>query len=1132
MVRRAKDERDESAASSTSALAAPANAAPAIVDSERLLGSVVRSLRSFPPDVVDRGRALLRGVDDPIWDRRRRRLTVPVRSEGRGGYQETVSLEVSPGGELANGLRCTCAGPRSPGECEHAHAALYHLYSLLSMAPDALRLEIADDSASGDLDAEDSTAEERWLEDLDSFDRLLAGFGAPREKNPAARVPNRLSWRVRRDDGPRGVTFTVEPWEEKPLARGGYGAARSVPWRRYVASPELWSSSAERTIAALVRHSSLDGGGRFSSVSGFAVDAFDLLDQLVDNRRVLEDEPPHSRVKVERADVGATLEIDDAGRLHLVATLGGLPLAKTSRFRLYARGIVLDDSERNRILTAPLSGARYALVEHMTRDGLSVPPSAHDALLARLPTIESLLPVTVPPEIEGETVPADGRLRALFRPNGPAGALRLALRVRPFGDDADRIPGAAPERAYRFAEGRCLSAYRDLEREAKTAALVAEQLGLARDDAGDAWIWELDSAEAALEVLSRLRCDAHGDLEDQIVIEWPEGGELALLPKRAEPGALRVSIDDAGELFSVKGSLELDDERVALALLLDRVEAGNRFVQSDTGRFVEISDELFERLQTLARLARSTPKCGRGVDRVSLPAVEDALEGVDVECSASWEDLRRRFRDAARRIPDSPRGFRAELRDYQTDGFRWMLRLSHLRIGACLADDMGLGKTLQTLAVLVERAAHGPALVVAPTSVSDNWIAEAKRFAPSLSGILYRDTDRRGSARMFQRGDLVITSYGLLRRDLDRLRAQRWGTVVLDEAQSIKNSRSLVAKAARELDARWKVALTGTPVENHLGELWSIFQFLSPELLGSWESFKRGFAVPIEKEHDDVASTRLAHLTRPFILRRTKSEVLAELPPRTDITLHVELSPEERRLYENARLAALARLAKRDAAGTRDLRFDVLAALTRLRQLACHPRLANPESTVSSSKLAILADTLETLRSEGHRALVFSQFTSHLALIREELDRRKIQYLTLDGQTPAPERARRVESFQNGEADVFLISLMAGGTGLNLTAADYVIHADPWWNPAVEDQATDRAHRMGQERPVTVYRLVTSDTVEEEIHRLQEHKRGLLAKVLDGADLAGKVSTEELVRLIRIGLDAREDAEEAAAETG
>jgi SNF2 family DNA or RNA helicase len=442
--------------------------------------------------------------------------------------------------------------------------------------------------------------------------------------------------------------------------------------------------------------------------------------------------------------------------------------------------------------------------------------------------------------------------------------------------------------------------------------------------------------------------------------------------------------------------------------------------------------------------------------------------------------------------------------------------LAEWGVGGCLADDMGLGKTIQALAVLIDRQQTGPALVIAPTSVGFNWDREVAKFAPELKAHLYRETDRDEFLENIGPGDVVICSYGLSLRDEEKLGKVKWGTLILDEAQFIKNSRTKTSQAIRTFNADWTLALTGTPMENHLGELWSIFRNVSPGLFGSWDNFRDRFAGPIEKDNDDERRVALSRVIQPFVLRRTKSEVLKELPARTEMNLYVELSDQERRRYDEMRLAALGEIEQ--IAGlpdTQDQRFRVLAIMTRLRQLACHVGLVDEAWEGTSAKLALLVETMQELKDEGHRALIFSQFTSYLALIRRALDTAGITYEYLDGSTPAKTRQERVDAFQNGNSDAFLISLKAGGTGLNLTAADYVIHMDPWWNPAVEDQATDRAHRIGQTRPVMVYRIVARGTIEEQILDLHHDKRDLVSGVMEGTQSAGRLKTDELVELIR-----------------
>jgi SNF2 family DNA or RNA helicase len=365
--------------------------------------------------------------------------------------------------------------------------------------------------------------------------------------------------------------------------------------------------------------------------------------------------------------------------------------------------------------------------------------------------------------------------------------------------------------------------------------------------------------------------------------------------------------------------------------------------------------------------------------------------------------------------------------------------------------------------------------------------------------------------------DVLVCSYGLLQTEGERLASKHWQTIVADEAQAIKNGLTKRSKAVMALPANFRLITTGTPIENHLGELWNLFNFINPGLLGSLQKFNTQYAGPIENNKDHGVQLRLKKLLRPFILRRLKTDVLTELPARTEVTLHIELSAEEHAFYEALRRDAVETMQeakKNSALGIGQQHLKVLAEIMRLRRACCHPRLVMENSGLGSSKLEAFAELVEELISNRHKALVFSQFVGHLTIIRELLDRKKIHYQYLDGSTPVAKRTQAVNAFQAGEGDLFLISLKAGGSGLNLTAADYVIHMDPWWNPAVEDQASDRAHRMGQQRPVTIYRLVAKDTIEDKIVALHKHKRDLAHNLLEGGELSGKMSVDEILALI------------------
>ncbi len=451
-----------------------------------------------------------------------------------------------------------------------------------------------------------------------------------------------------------------------------------------------------------------------------------------------------------------------------------------------------------------------------------------------------------------------------------------------------------------------------------------------------------------------------------------------------------------------------------------------------------------------------------------------------------------------------PASLKTVLRPYQQLGLAWLQFLRESSFDGILADDMGLGKTVQTLAhLLMEKEAgrlHRPALIVTPTSVLQNWVNEARRFAPSLRVVLLHGAERKAEFESLMHADLVVTSYALLRRDVEFLHAQTFALVILDEGHYIKNHRAQTGLVARGLHAERRLCLTGTPMENHLGELWALFHFLMPGFLGSAEAFRSRFRVPIEKEGNALARQFLSNRIAPFMLRRCKSEVERELPAKTMIVRQIPLGERQRELYEAVRLAMESRIQHEVALrGLDRSRIVVLTALLKLRQVCCDPRLLRSRDTraltaADSAKLQALLDMLEELLDEGRRVLLFSQFVGMLSLVEDELQARGREYALLTGATR--DRATLINRFQEGRVPLFLISLKAGGTGLNLTAADTVIHYDPWWNPAAESQATDRAHRIGQDKPVFVYRLLSQGTVEERIHALQERKQRLADGIL------------------------------------
>ncbi|KQZ26271.1 DEAD/DEAH box helicase [Duganella sp. Root1480D1] len=469
---------------------------------------------------------------------------------------------------------------------------------------------------------------------------------------------------------------------------------------------------------------------------------------------------------------------------------------------------------------------------------------------------------------------------------------------------------------------------------------------------------------------------------------------------------------------------------------------------------------------------------------------------------------------SVQRVP-TPAGLQATLRDYQTDGLSWMQFLREYNFGGILADDMGLGKTVQTIAhILVEKEAgrlDHPALVIAPTSLMNNWQDETARFAPGLKVLLLQGKDRAELFDEIPKVDLVLTTYALLPRDEEKLREHDFHLVILDESHYIKNTRSKAAQSAGLLRARHRLCLSGTPLENHLGELWSQFHFLLPGLLGDEKTFNSNFRHPIERQDDPQRRQLLNRRIKPFLVRRTKDSVAKELPPKTEMVRKVELSGAQRDLYETVRLAMDQKVREEiDRKGVARSQIVILEALLKLRQVCCDPRLVKSTkkaATTGSAKLVDLMQMVEDLLEEKRKILVFSQFTSMLELIEEELEARDIPYAILTGETR--DRGAQVAAFQQGAVPIFLISLKAGGVGLNLTAADTVIHYDPWWNPAAENQATDRAWRIGQDKPVFVYKLIAKGTLEEKIQLLQQKKSDLAQSVLAEGESQKMALTQE-----------------------
>jgi superfamily II DNA or RNA helicase len=593
-----------------------------------------------------------------------------------------------------------------------------------------------------------------------------------------------------------------------------------------------------------------------------------------------------------------------------------------------------------------------------------------------------------------------------------------------------------------------------------------------------------------------------------------------------QAGDFRIEVTSGIDWFELHGGVTFGGQEVPLPTLLAALKRGEDLVPLGDGSFGLLPEEWLKKYVTLAGVG--TPEGDHLRFRRTQVGLLDVLlaEQPEARFDERFERARERLRQFQGIAPaDPPAGFQGQLRGYQRDGLGWLHFLREFGFGGCLADDMGLGKTIQVLALLEarrelraaskKRRRPPPSLVVVPRSLVFNWKQEAARFTPKLRVLDNTGIGRGKPGEQFDGCDVILTTYGTLRKDIVDLKDYHFDYAILDEAQAIKNASSQSAKAARLIRAEHRLALSGTPVENHLGELWSLFEFLNPGMLGKAAEIGKA-DVGLRNPGEETRSL-LAKALRPFLLRRTKEQVAKDLPEKTEQTVYCDLEPAQRKLYdelrEHYRNSLLGRVA-RD--GIRKSKIQILEALLRLRQAACHPGLIDKanRSGESSAKLDVLLPQLREVFAEGHKTLVFSQFTSMLAFVKQRLDEERIPYAYLDGRTR--DRQARVQWFQDDpDCKVFLISLKAGGLGLNLTAADYIFLLDPWWNPAVESQAIDRAHRIGQVRPVFAYRLIARDTVEEKVLQLQARKRALADAIITADNsLIRDLGREELELLL------------------
>jgi superfamily II DNA or RNA helicase len=996
---------------------------------------------------------------------------------------------------------------------------------------------------------------ERWQVALAALRALGDPADAP--AGAAAAAAQRIVWLI--ETGDNGSIRSLVPHEQKRGVRG-WGQLKEVPLSRLQRGAQTLAP-ADAGIVRAVRQETF---GR-----ALRLDLAQAMGALFNHPHVAFTEAPD--VFIELVESGPELEVVDEGERLRVRMQPSLQVANDGAVARWAGSeaeqkeldalrlvsIWRDGPQRAKLIRLTASQKRVAQLLGPT--GLDIPRQGAAQLQEVLTGLGSHFRIHADDAETAQAareLPAESRLRAELQPVGDG--LQLRLVAAPFGTDYASvgprlIPGRGRARVVATLKGESVGVQRDLKLERQHLEWVLDTCTMLPELPLEAPCeWLLDTADDALALVERLQ--PHTSI---LALDWPQGR-----PMRVATGALdqlMLKVKTHEDWLALDGKLKVDEELVVglQQLIAFAGEGKSRFMPLGDGRFLALTQELRERVADIAVVAEKQAARANTTDELRVPTIaapwlQAAMEGAQVEHDAGYAARLQALDDARRIVPALPSTLQAELRPYQEEGFEWAMRLASAGLGACLADDMGLGKTLQALAILLARAANGPALVVMPTSLLGNWRSEASRFAPSLRVHVYAErgstSERAQVIAEMGRHDVLLVSYPMLQIDGEAFVDKLWATLVLDEAQAIKNAAAKRSQAVFALQATFRLAMSGTPIENRLGELWSVMRACNPGLLGTLARFNERFANLIERQQKldgpsrrdtsdsprgarelaperpsaalagRVAQRTLKRLIAPFILRRTKAQVLSDLPPRTELVLQVQGDDAEKAHYEALRREALAAAEKSLAGdGAGQAHLNILAGLTRLRRAACDPRLVTPTLKRPGAKVTAFAELATELVANGHKALVFSQFVDFLALLREPLDAAGIAYQYLDGSTPAAERTRRVEAFQGGEGDLFLISLKAGGFGLNLTVADYVVIADPWWNPAAEDQASGRAHRIGQQRPVTVYRLVNGGTLEERILTLHQTKRELADSVLedDGAGALAPPMARELLALMR-----------------
>ena len=1019
---------------------------------------------------------------------------VEVEAVVQGTERYMVRMTVDEDGTI-HGHRCSC--PYDGTMCKHEVAVLYYLREKRKRKVESGKRKEAVAEIIAQMKAPKKAL---WEEVIEGLMEPLQPTSKETKAMPQSHFSERMMYVIE----PFRDGRKIHPHRQKWLKSGKWGRPTSASIKTFIEQGYTFMDAKDREISSHLT-SVIQGQYFYSYFDSLLEHLENYLPFLEDSDKVLFRE--RGRKTFQRVEVRqerAYLNIERQGKKLVFSSNVSLDKKGTS---VPSPCVIAEDSTH--YIVVELTPYEQKLYSMLLRLG-SMPEEAESRLHELLMAVGNLVEVHSDLIEGGSTLErVDGDSTVLLRVTPKKGAFIVGCCVQPLQGGRMRFfPANGKATVYDTREGTRYQVERDVSEEARRL----EDLKAFCAELG--FVPEPEPRTMELEELLPLMAFV-AEHKTDFAVEWPDGAKINLKePVHAESYAMGLRTKE--NWFEVEGALQIDEQTILSAAellkLMQGKMVGKRFVRLGQTEFLALNERLAKELNRVQRFARVYK------NKVIIPRYEVGLLG---EMLSHPETILREDKgvaellskiDEAAHMPISvPQDLQAQLRDYQEEGYRWMTRLAAWGAGACLADDMGLGKTVQTIAVLLNRAAQGPSLVVAPASVVYNWQSEIERFAPTLKvHVLHETDDRKRLVRSLSERDVLLTTYGLLVREQKALTDKQWNVVCLDEAHTIKNRQTKMSQAAMGLQADFRIALTGTPLQNYLSELWNLFQFINPGLLGSFEAFSHDFITPIEVGHDKERQQTLRQILQPFLLRRTKAEVIDELPEKTEIIHRVELSNGERVAYEAMRIEAQMQVAQASKVDV-----NVLASITRLRQAAD-----------SESKLEDFVALLTQIVTGGNRVLVFSQFTTFLSAAQHRLESNSINAPTsnspqdaptsfyLDGSTPIAKRKQLVERFQKGEAQVFFISLKAGGLGLNLTGANYVIHLDPWWNPAIEQQATDRAYRIGQRRNVTVYHLIAADTIEEKILRLHKTKRDLADALLQDQNTAQTLTLDDLKMLL------------------